>query len=527
MTTVRPQNSRASFPFIQTLNESPSETEIVVQTENMVQTENRDVRQKLAPFLRRWPLVAFIVLAISGLTYYHYLHQPKTYAASAQIYVRPGGASPIVGSDTEGDPLRRLLNEAAFLQSPAVAAKVAQQLDFKGDPRDLLSLITVTPSSSSDLISVAATTSDPNRSAALANDFASAYVALSTPQTGRTPPGAQLINRATPPIASEASSPARNAFFAGILGLVLASMVILGLEAFDRRLRHSAMEAEYGLPLLASIPFSRKAQGAIRAGSGLPVALMERVRGLRTMLDHGAGSEAAPRTVLVTSAIPGEGKSTLVKSLALAYFESAKSVLVIDADLRRPMLHEFFDAPLVPGLSDVLRSSILLPDAVQKVQSGDIQPAFDPVLAGFESTMSVVPQRGHPLADSSQEPARGNVGDFRGPVLDLLASGSGTSDPAALLGSPQLKTLLTEAAATYDLVLIDSAPVLSVSDAIPLATAADAVIVVARSEFTTRDAALRCREALERVPTASILGVVANAVRNDDQLSRQYYTARS
>lgn len=491
-----------------------------------MQPRDPDLREKLEPFRRHWLMVAFIVLAISAATYYHYARQAAKYVATVQIFVRSAGPAPVLGTDPEADPARRLLNEAQVLQTPTVAATVARRLGYKGDPRDLLNLITVTPSIDSDLISLAATTSDPNRSAALANGFASAFAAL-VPQTKRAAaPSVQVIDRASVPTTGSRPSPARNALFAAVLGLVLAAVLVLALKAFDRRLRHPVVEAEYGLPLLESIPFSRKAHGATRSGSRLPVAMMERVRGLRTMLEHGARSGVAPRTVLVTSAIPGEGKSTLVKSLALAYFESAKSVLVIDADLRRPMLHEFFEAPLVPGLSDVLRSSISLTDAVQDVQSGDIEPAFDPVVTGSESIMAIVPQQESRPAQTAQEPAAGNGTSARHPVMHLLASGSGTSDPAALLGSGQLNVLLAEASATYDLVLLDSPPVLSVSDAIPLATAVDAVVLVARSEFTTRDAALRCRQALERVPT-TVLGVVANAVRNDDELARPYYFTSS
>ena len=243
------------------------------------------------------------------------------------------------------------------------------------------------------------------------------------------------------------------------------------------------------------------------------------------MIEHGAGD--APRTLLVTSAIPGEGKSTLVSSLALTYFESAKSVLLIDADMRRPMLHEFFDAPLVPGLADVLRSSISLSDAVQEIRHTGVEPAFDPVLVHSQSMGTL-----EHLDDSNGLSTRFDTrnrggGPARGPVMHLLAAGSQTSDPAALLGSDQLKSVLAEAAETYDLVLIDSPPVLSVSDAIPAATAADAVLVVAREEFTTRDAATRCRQALERVEDVTVLGVVANAVRDDGKHGEPYYIASS
>jgi capsular exopolysaccharide synthesis family protein len=266
------------------------------------------------------------------------------------------------------------------------------------------------------------------------------------------------------------------------------------LESFDRRLRHPVVEAEYGLPLLASIPFSRKAHAATRSGARVPVAIMEGVRGVRTMLDHGAGSNGAPRSVLITSAVSGEGKSTLIKSLALGYFESARSVLVIDADLRRPMIHELFDAPLVPGLSDVLRGAIPLSDAVQQVQPGNLEPA---------------------------------IGAHDAPVLHVLTSGAGISDPGALLGSENFSSLLATAVAEYDIVLIDSTPILAVSDAIPMATQVDAVVVVARSDYTTRDAAQRCRQALERLEHVNVVGVVANAVREDTKLGRPYYVASS
>jgi Mrp family chromosome partitioning ATPase len=117
----------------------------------------------------------------------------------------------------------------------------------------------------------------------------------------------------------------------------------------------------------------------------------------------------------------------------------------------------------------------------------------------------------------------GDEGSGDGPVLRVLTSGSGTSDPAALLGSAEFTTLLAEAAASYDVVLIDSTPILAVSDAIPVAASVDAVVVVARSDFTTRDAAQRCRQALERVKGINVVGVVANGVRDEADLRRPYY----
>lgn len=500
-----------------------------------MQPQTRDLHQILQPFRRRWWVIATVVLAITAGTYYYYKHQQPKYTASTSVFVRSAGSSPVAGTDPETDPSRRLQNEATLLQTQGIAAAVARHLHYAGDPRDLLAWTTVAPSADSDFLTIETTTTEPQLSADVANGFARAFATLNANETKAllaeqqqsvqsqlgalprtlanvnlranlatelqtlrlaetTPPPVQQINPAPVPQGRSTATPARNAAFAAVLGLVLGCLLVVGLESFDRRLRHPVVEAEYGLPLLASIPFSRKAHAATRSGARVPVAMMEGVRRLRTMLDHGAGSGGAPRSVLITSAVSGEGKSTLIKSLALSYFEGARSVLVIDGDLRRPMIHELFDAPLVPGLSDVLRGAIRLSDAVQQVQPGDLEPA---------------------------------IGAHDTPVLHVLTSGSGISDPAALLGSDEFSSLLAMAVAEYDMVLIDSTPIVAVSDAIPVATYVDAVVVVARSDYTTRDAAQRCRHALERFKDVNVVGVVANAVRADTELGRPYYVATS
>jgi tyrosine-protein kinase len=499
-----------------------------------MQPQTRDLHQTLQAFRRRWWMIAMIVAAVTVATYYYYKHQQPNYTASTSVFVRSAGSSPVAGTDPETDPSRRLQNEATLLQSQGVAAVVAKRLHYPGNPRDLLSWTTVAPSPDSDFLTINVTTTEPQLSANVANAFAQAFAALDANETKAllaeqqqsvqrqlsalprtianvnlranlatelqtlrlaetTPPPVQQVNPAPVPENRSAAGPARDAAFAAVLGLVLACLLVVGLESFDRRVRHPVVEADYGLPLLASVPFSRKAHAATRSGARVPIAIMEGVRGVRTMLDHG-GSSGAPRSVLITSAVSGEGKSTLTKSLALGYFESARSVLVIDADLRRPMIHELFDAPLVPGLSDVLRGAIPLSDAVQQVQPGSLEPAIDAHDA---------------------------------PVLHVLTSGGGISDPGALLGSENFSSLLATAVAEYDIVLIDSTPILAVSDAIPVATQVDAVVVVARSDYTTRDAAQRCRHALERLQDVNVVGVVANAVRDDTERGRRYYVAAS
>jgi hypothetical protein len=127
--------------------------------------------------------------------------------------------------------------------------------------------------------------------------------------------------------------------------------------------------------------------------------------------------------------------------------------------------------------------------------------------------------------EREEETAQSNRGSRRaGPVLRLLASGTTASDPAALLGGEVVTRLLAQAAESYDVVLIDSPAFLAVSDAIPLATAVEGVVVVTRPDFTTRDAAERFRRVLDRLPQVRVLGLVANGIRRS-RIAREDHPA--
>src|SRR5512146_646552 len=114
--------------------------------------ESESPRDKLEPFRRRWLMMAAIVLAITGFTYYHFKGQSATYAATTTVFVPSSGPDPLLGTSVQTDPDRRLQNEAQLLRTPAVATKVAARLHTSGDPRELLSLVAVNASSNSDFL---------------------------------------------------------------------------------------------------------------------------------------------------------------------------------------------------------------------------------------------------------------------------------------------------------------------------------------------------------------------------------------
>ena len=577
--------------------------------------EGRDLEQLLGPVRRGWKIVLLVGLLVAAATYFYYHRKLPTYTASTKVFLQ---ASPVQSALGRGapptDPERAAANQAQLTLTPAVAQLAARKLDYHGDPVSLLGSVAAIPDPSSDFLAITATAGDPQRAADVANAFASGLVRLGTGRVRKEaetasaairrrlerlaptpdnkgvrhdlqsqlkrlavletvpPQAARQVVPAVPPSMAN-GSPLRNAIFAGTLGLILGALLVYGLEAVRRRLPSSHAEEAYGLPLLAAVPFNRSAAAETQRGPALPAPMAEPARTLRTALNHG-GSESPPRTILIASAIQGEGKSLVTKSLALGFFQGGARTLVIDGDLRKPSMHGFFDVEPEPGLSDVLRSGGPLAQSVRPILlDGGLESAREePTLrveadpAAAESTdepqpwrsaefdvlsadeveelkrAAVSPQNknpktrwslskarpGHPGRGTAKAGSRngatraGSSVDHLG-ALDLLPCGSRVPDPAALLGAPGMKRLLSEAADSYDVVLVDSSPLLAVSDAIPLARAVDGVILVTRSDYTTRDAAEGLRRTLERLPDVAVVGLVANGVRDLDHSAQHRY----
>jgi capsular exopolysaccharide synthesis family protein len=184
------------------------------------------------------------------------------------------------------------------------------------------------------------------------------------------------------------------------------------------------------------------------------------------------------RTVLVASAGPGDGKTTIARHLAAAAAGMGSRVLLVEADLRHPTLAAIFGLPSGPGLSDVLIGTLPL----------------------SEATLTIELQA--PPADGA-----------KGRTLDLLAAGSVLPpNPGELIESHAMAALLEQAKLAYDLVVVDTPPLTAVSDAFPLLAKVDGVIVVGRLGRNRRDVAQRLHETLTGAG-APLLGVVANGFK--------------
>jgi receptor protein-tyrosine kinase len=173
------------------------------------------------------------------------------------------------------------------------------------------------------------------------------------------------------------------------------------------------------------------------------------------------------RVLVFTSASPGDGKTSIVSNLAIATAEIQRRILVIDADLRRPRMHDIFNLPNDRGLSDILREELSHENLAGLIQQTDV------------------------------------------PGLHVLPAGPPTQAAAHLLYSPNLAALISRFRAEYDMVLIDAPPMLQMTDARVAGRLADAVVLVARAGKTTRDALLAARERF-REDRIVVLGSILN-----------------
>lgn len=202
----------------------------------------------------------------------------------------------------------------------------------------------------------------------------------------------------------------------------------------------------------------------------------EAYRAIRTNLQFAAAGEGQVKTIGFTSALPSEGKSTIVGNLAIVIAQDSKRVLLIDCDLRRPVVHRSFGLPN-RGLTNCFADGLELTDVIQH-------------------------------------------GVY--PGLDVVTAGPIPPNPAELLGSPKMQELLKSVEDDYDYILLDLPPILVVTDAAVIGSKADGVILVVGSGDISPDEAKQAKSLLEKGHT-NILGVVLNKVPQRHQGSYYYY----
>ena len=298
------------------------------------------------------------------------------------------------------------------------------------------------------------------------------------------------IDRAKPP--KEPIKPKKKMNL--ILGLIVGLGLGVGITFFREYLDNSVKTIEdleqMNLGVLGSIPFISSQSVGKNNGKIGEITLIESrlithfapkspvseaYRSLRTNIQF-AKADKKVKTALVTSSVPGEGKSTTVANLAITFAQMGAKTLLIDADLRRPVLHGIFGCSRNEGLTNVLVGRSTLEEAIHQTR-----------IEG----------------------------------LNLLVSGTLPPNPSELLNSKVMIKLVEKVASVYDFVLFDTPPVIAVTDAAVLATKVDGVVLIVKSGETSREVIERSRMLLDKV-NANLLGVLVNGV-NVNMMYGSYY----
>ena len=255
-----------------------------------------------------------------------------------------------------------------------------------------------------------------------------------------------------------------------VFGLLLGVGLALVREQSDRKLRRNEqLTTAFEAPVLTTVPRSR-ALKRYKPFADLPPQVTEAFRMLQMNLRF--AREEAVRSVMITSARTGEGKTTVSWNLASAAASAGMSVALVEADLRRPSLADRYGLDHGPGLTDVLQGDFSIADATQA-------RALGPQSSGYPS------------------------------ALDVLVAGSPASNPWALMQSSTMARVLAVLARDHDLVVIDTPPLPHVSDAISLLREVDGVLIAVSVGSTRSHDAGRLRDQLQGLD-ANVLGVVAN-----------------
>jgi succinoglycan biosynthesis transport protein ExoP len=272
-----------------------------------------------------------------------------------------------------------------------------------------------------------------------------------------------------------------NTLLGGVVGLLVALGVVFLVESLDDTLKHVSQIIGTGadtLPVLGFIPFFETAEDRVPLVASQPRSpVAERFRALRTNIQF-TSVDHPLHTILVTSPAPGDGKTTVATNLAVAMAQSGRQVALVDTDLRRPTLHKKLNVANGAGISAMF-----------------VQP------------------RVH---------LNGNLQSTGLPGLDVLPGGSTPPNPAELLGSAKMQEVLHAVQEQRELLILDSPPVTSVTDAVVLSPRVDGVVLVVRPGQTNVGA---CRAAIDelRRAGANILGIVLNGVKADDA---RYYSGQ-
>ncbi len=500
-------------------------------------------------------LILVITLACAIAAFALTARQAKTYQAQASVFFQDTTQNAeLVGTQagpTLTDLARAQLN-AQKVTSSDVAKQAKKDLRSPLSPTVLASSISTFVNTQNNFVVIQATSRNPGAAEQLANAFANATKTVSRDQSrsqyaslaagaraqfshlfdvsrdpltreayanrvatlgflAQTADPVDIVQPATVPTTPAGPHTVRNTALGLLLGLTIALLAAFGRDALDRRLRSSGqISDELEWPILGHVRETAFGSQLFLSGGGGSDAEGDResFRILRQNIRF-LDMDRAPTSVVVTSALPEEGKSTVAGTLACASAAAGLRTLLVECDVRRPSLAKHFGLRGAPGLTDFLLGKASPSDILQIVELPGGIPVTPPSSNGVAANGSGGPHKAH---------------ESQGRRLVCIAAGRAVPESAELLNSSRFKQFLRDVESAYDQVILDAGPLLAVADTAVLLPEADATLICVRAGRTTHDQAAALKHAVNRLPHR-LIGIVVTGVRPGAEQDLGYYSS--
>lgn len=419
---------------------------------------------------RRWLLITLVTLGSIAVAIIFTLRATPMYESTTRLFISTSQAED--GAAYQGGLFsqQRVKSYADLLTGDEIARRVVESLGLNEKPRELSERITAQALPETVILKITVTDTAPKRAqritAELAEQFVGYVQEIETLAGQETAPvKASIVDKATLSTEPVSPKPVRNVALAAVLGLLLGVGAAVLRETLDTSISSTdaLTDATGGAPVLGSIRYDRETpKNPLITTLTSHAPRVEAFRVLRTNMQF-INVDGAKKVFVISSAVPGEGKSTTACNLALALAQAGESVLLLEADLRRPRAAEYLKVEASVGVTSVLTGRIPFEAALQSAGAG----------------------------------------------LTFIAAGPIPPNPAELLQSEAMRKLIAEASQRFDTVLIDAPPLLPVTDAALLASQSDGAILVTRHGKTTHDEVVGATERIRSVD-ARLLGSIVN-----------------
>jgi receptor protein-tyrosine kinase len=410
-------------------------------------------------------VLGFVALAATSTV----LATPQ-YASTTRLFISTSASDDTQAYQGGLFSQQRVKSYADLLSGQEISRRVVGSLQLDETPRELASQVSASAALDTVILTITVTDPSPERATRLAGAFGSEFVSYVAEL--ETPPGkdeatvkATVVDAATEPSSPVSPQPVRNISLGLLVGLILGAGVAILRDTLDTSVKTAGqLESLVPAPIIGTISFDPEATGTpLISDLDTYAPRSEAFRVLRTNLQF-IDPDADHKVFVMTSSLPGEGKTTTVVNLALALAEGGERVILVEGDLRRPKVAEYLRLEAAVGLTTVLIGKLPLNDAIQSTSNGK---------------------------------------------LDVLTSGATPPNPAELLKSSSMTNLITSLREEYDVVLIDAPPLLPVTDGALLSAQADGALLVVRHGKTTTDQVAIAIDRLDAVGAAPV-GVVFN-----------------